>query len=47
MGKICNDESVVVRCLALYSDTPSSRTVGVEGRCGVYAHVYLIILRLE
>ena len=47
MGKVCNDESAVVRCLALYSDTPSSRTVGVEGRGGVYAHVYLIILCLE
>jgi hypothetical protein len=38
---------MVIRRLALHSDTLSSSTVGVKDRGVVYTHIYLTILRLE
>ena len=47
MCEVCYDERSVVGSLALNSHTLTSCTIGIEHGFGIYAHVYLVVIRLH
>lgn len=47
MCEICDNQGLVIRALALYSDGTSADPSRVEEGGGVDTHVYLIVLRLD